>query len=267
MSSLPSLSPRRLLAALALTGLGVLCAVPAAALAQSDGGQHQALSAAAQGALKQKLTQRLPNLPPITTMRTTPIPGLVEVQAGQHVFYVDAKGDHVIEGNLVETRTQRNLTEEVVNDLNRIDFAALPLKDAVVWKNGSGARKLVVFADPNCGYCKQLERSLQQVKDVTVYTFVVPILGDDSRVKADNIWCVKDRTQAWRDWMLSDKAPAKAFGMCTTPSQRNVALAQKYRINGTPALIFEDGTRIPSAAPVETIEQRLARASSTRSAN
>jgi thiol:disulfide interchange protein DsbC len=212
--------------------------------------------------IKQKLTQNLPDFPPIDSAQTTPMPGLIELRSGSNIIYTDAKGDFIFQGSLVETKTQRNLTEERMDEINQVDFASLPLKDAVVWKNGSGKRRMVVFADPNCGYCKQLEKSLQQVKDVTVYTFVVAILGEDSKVKANNIWCLKDRTQAWRDWMLTGAEPAKAFGMCASPIQRNGALAQKLRLTGTPAMVFEDGTRLPSAAPANVIEQRLAKASS-----
>ncbi len=211
--------------------------------------------------LKQKLSQRLAEMPPIESVRTTQVPGLYEVQAGTQLFYSDAKGEYLIEGNLVETRTQRNLTGERMDEINKIDFATLPVKDAVVWKNGNGKRKLVVFADPNCGYCKHLEKDLQQIKDVTVYTFMIGILGEDSKVKLDNIWCVKDRTQAWRDWMLNGAAPAKAFGMCTSPGKRNGELAQKLRINGTPAMFFEDGSRLASAAPADVVEKRLVKAS------
>lgn len=250
-------SPRRVrhtLSAVALAALGALAAVPATA-------QDDTLSAAQQTALRQKLAQRLPSIPAIGEIRPAPVPGLFEVRAGDHVFYADAKGDYLIEGNLIETRTQRNLTEERLDEINKVDFAALPFKDAVVWKNGNGRRKLVVFADPNCGYCKHLEKTLQQVKDITVYTFIIPILGDDSKVKAENIWCVKDRTQAWRDWMLTGQTPPKAFGMCASPMQRNLAMAQKFRVNGTPAMFFEDGSRLAAAAPAEVIEQRLNKAS------
>lgn len=218
------------------------------------------LSPAQLAQLKQKLTQNLPDFPPIDSAQTTPMSGLIELRSGNNIIYTDPKGEFIIQGNLVETKTQRNLTEERMDEINQIDFASLPLRDAVVWKNGNGKRRMVVFADPNCGYCKRLEKDLQQVKDVTVYTFVVAILGDDSKVKANNIWCVKDRTQAYRDWMLSNTEPAKAFGMCATPTQRNNALAQKLRVNGTPSMFFEDGTRLPSAAPVNVIEQRLTKA-------
>jgi thiol:disulfide interchange protein DsbC len=210
--------------------------------------------------VKQAFSQRMPDMPPVTSVRASPIPGLYEVQAGSQLIYTDAKGEYLVDGHVVETRTQRDLTEERLDELNKIDFGALPLKDAVVWKNGSGKRKLVIFADPNCGYCKRLEKDLQQVKDVTVYTFMVGILGEDSKVKLNNIWCVKDRTQAYRDWMITGVEPTRAFGMCANPGARNLALAQKFRVNGTPAMFFEDGTRLASAAPANVVEQRLIRA-------
>lgn len=225
-------------------------------VAQAQSGE---LSAGQLAALKLKLS-RIAELPPVESARTTPIPGLIELKVGNQVVYTDANGDYLIEGQMVEVKSQRNLTEERLDEINKVDFASLPFKDAIVWKNGTGKRRLVVFADPNCGYCKHLEKELQQIKDVTVYTFMIPILGEDSKVKLDNIWCVKDRTQAWRDWMLAGTPPAKSFGMCASPGQRNYALSQKLRVQGTPAMFFEDGSKLASAAPAATIEQRLNRA-------
>lgn len=223
--------------------------------------QSGELPAAQLAAIKQKLAQRVPDLPPVESARTAPMSGLIEIKAGSNVFYTDAAGDYLIEGQLIETRTQRNLTEERLDEINRVDVANLPVKDAIVWKAGTGKRRLVVFADPNCGYCKQLEREIQKLKDVTVHTYLIGILGDDSRVKLDNIWCSRDRTQAWLDWMLQGATPPKAMGLCGSPGQRNLALAQKLRVNGTPAVFFEDGSRLPGAANAATLEQRLAKAS------
>lgn len=219
------------------------------------------LPAAQLASIKQKLAQRFPNLPAVTEAQTTPIEGLVEVRAGEHIFYTDPAADYIIEGHMTETRTGRDLTEARLEEINRIDFKTLPFKDAVVWKNGNGKRKMVIFSDANCGYCKRLERDLQQVKDVTVYTFMVAILGEDSRVKLDNIWCGQDRTQAYRDWMINGVQPPKAFGACASPAQRNGALAQRFNVRGTPAIFFEDGSRIGGAAAAAVIEQRLAKAS------
>jgi thiol:disulfide interchange protein DsbC len=211
--------------------------------------------------LKQALTKRIPDLGAIDGIRTTPLAGLYEIRMGAQVMYTDTKGEYLIDGHLVDTKTMRNLTQERVDDLSKINFATLPLKDAIAWKNGNGKRKLVVFSDPNCGYCKQLEKRFSGIKDMTVYSFVIGILGDESKRMADNIWCVGDRTSAWRDWMVSNQAPARLMGACSTPLQRNMALAQRLGVNGTPAMFFEDGTRLASAAPNEVIEQRLNKAS------
>jgi len=237
---------------LALAGL--IMGLGTVAMAQTE------LSAGQLAVIKLKLSQRVPELPTIESARTTPMAGLIELKAGSSVLYTDANGDYLIEGQLVETKTQRNLTEERMDEINKVDFAGLPFKDAVVWKTGTGKRRLVVFADPNCGYCKHLEKEIQSLKDVTVYTFIIPILGEDSKVKAENIWCVANRTQAWRDWMLTGTPPARSMGMCASPSQRNLALSQKLRVQGTPAMFFEDGSRLASAAAAPAIEQRLNRA-------
>jgi thiol:disulfide interchange protein DsbC len=241
----------------ALVGLA-LSATAATAWAQAE------LPAAQAAVLKQALVKRIPDLGAIDGIRTTPIAGLFEFRMGTQVMYTDAKGDYIIEGHLVDTKTLRNLTQERIDDLSKIDFATLPLKDSIAWKNGNGKRKLVVFTDPQCGYCKQLEKRFSDVKDITVYSFVIGILGDESKRLADNIWCLGDRTNAWRDWMVSNKTPARTMGACSgTPLQRNMALARRLGVNGTPAMFFEDGTRLASAAPTDVIEERLAKASAT----
>jgi thiol:disulfide interchange protein DsbC len=155
-----------------------------------------------------------------------------------------------------------NLTEARQDKLSAVDFAALPVKDAVLLKQGNGSRKMAVFVDPNCGYCKRFERDLAVLKDVTIYAFIMPILGPDSTVKARDIWCSKDSAKVWRSWMLDGATPPKAMGACDTSAlERNIAFGQKYRIQGTPAVFFEDGTRKPGAIPGEMVEKLLAAAS------
>jgi len=210
-----------------------------------------------EAAIRKNLPERLPNFPAIDEVSKTPIPGIYEVRLGSEVIYADESGNHIIQGTLIDTRTRTNITEARVNKLSAIDFAQLPLKDAIVWKNGTGARKMAVFADPNCGYCKRFEADLQKVKNVTVYTFLLPVLGGDSPQKSENIWCAKDQAKAWLGWMLENRLPLKNMGACSTPMERNLAFAQKYRINGTPAIIFADGTRIPGAINAEQLEKQL----------
>ena len=215
------------------------------------------MAMADEAAIRKNLPERLPNFPPIDEVNKTPIPGIYEVRIGGELLYTDESGNHLIQGTLIDTRTRTNLTEARLNKLNAVDFAQLPLKDAIVWKNGTGARKMAVFADPNCGYCKRFEADLQKVKNVTVYTFLLPVLGGDSPQKSENIWCAKDPVKTWLSWMLDNKVPPKNMGACSTPIERNMAFAQKYRINGTPAIIFADGTRVPGAINAEQIEKQL----------
>lgn len=209
--------------------------------------------------IRAKLGQRIADMPKIQDVRQSAMPGLYEVALSSgDVVYTDEHGDYLIHGDLVQTKTMRNLTEERQAKLQHFDFNSLPLQDAIVWKVGNGKRRMVVFADPNCGYCKRLEHELQQVKDVTVYTFMIPILGGDSPQKAQNIWCSGNATQAWRDWMLNGATPPRFMGMkCNTPMNRNLALARKLRVEATPALFFENGSRFPGAAGVDEIEKHL----------
>jgi len=217
---------------------------------------HAAL--AQEAAIRKNIAERLPDFPKIDEVSKTPIAGLYELRIGTDLFYSDEQGNHLIEGQMIDTRTRTNLTEARVSKLTAIAFADLPLKDAMVWKNGTGARKIAVFADPNCGYCKRFETSLQQVKDVTVYTFLYPILGEDSTEKSRSVWCSKDNAKVWLDWMLRGVAPARPAGDCDTSAlQRNLAMGKKHRVNGTPAIVFEDGKRVPGAMSAEQLEKQL----------
>ncbi|MGK2900252.1 MAG: DsbC family protein [Burkholderiaceae bacterium] len=208
--------------------------------------------------IRKNLAERLPDFPKIDEISKTAIPGLYEVRIGTEIVYTDERGDNLVQGNIIDTRTRRDLTQARIDKITAIDFAALPLKDAIVWKQGSGERKLVVFADPNCGYCKKFESEMQQVRDVTVYTFLIPILGGDSPDKARNIWCAKDNSAVWRDWMIHGAAAPRSMGNCDVSAlQRNLAMAKKYRVTGTPALVFEDGKRVPGALPPAEVEKQL----------
>ena len=226
-----------------------------------------ALPAVAQeAAIRKNLSDRLPNLPKIDEVSKTPIAGIWEVRIGSDVLYTDEQGNHLIQGTVFDTQAKVNLTEKRIEKLTAIDFAELPLKDAMVVKQGNGKRKLAVFADPNCGYCKRFERDLLNVKDVTVYTFLYPILGPDSTDKSRDIWCAKDAQKTWRAWMIDGSLPQRVTAACDTKAlDRNTAFGRKYRVNGTPALIFEDGKRIPGAMSTADIEKNLEQAKAGKS--
>jgi thiol:disulfide interchange protein DsbC len=215
---------------------------------------------AQEAVIRKNLAERLPALSKIDEVSKTPMNGLYEIRVNESdIFYTDAEGNFLLQGNLIDTKAKRNLTEERVEKLSAIDFAALPLKDAFTQVRGNGKRKMAVFEDPNCGYCKRFEHDLQKVNDVTIHTFLIPILSPDSAEKAKNIWCAKDKNKAWLDWMVRDQPAAKAS--CDTAAlERNLAFSKKYKITGTPTVFFADGSRVPGAIGAPQIEKMLATA-------
>lgn len=224
----------------------------AAALAVTATAQVPQEAAIRKGLAERGFTQ-------VESVARSPIAGLFEIRMGQDLYYTDAEGQYIVHGEITDLKTRRNLTQERLDKLYSVEFDKLPLKDAVVWKTGTGARRIAVFSDPNCGYCKRFERELAGVKDLTVYTFLVPVLGGDSPDKVDAIWCAKDRTQAYRDWMIDGIDPPRLLGACkTSPIERNLTLGRKHRVQGTPAIFFEDGTRAPGMLTAAQLEKRLA---------
>ena len=215
-----------------------------------------AIAAQPQDQITKTLAERIPQLQQVDEVKPTPMKGLYEVRVGTDVFYSNETGDYLIQGELIDTKAQRNLTEDRINQLTAVDFKNLPLKDAIKIVRGKGERKLAVFEDPNCGYCKRFERDLQNIDNVTVYLFLYPILSRDSAEKSRNIWCAKDSARAWHALMLKDKTPAAAS--CDIDAiQRNLALGRKHKITGTPTLIFADNTRVPGAIPASEVEKYL----------
>jgi len=211
-----------------------------------------------EAAIRKNLAARLPSLGPIDEVTKTPITGVWEVRMGNEIIYSDDLGSFVIEGNIIDLQKQLNLTQDRVAKLTAFDFAKLPLKDAVVWKQGTGARKLVVFADPNCTYCKHFEKELSSVKDITVYTFLIPILGGDSPEKSKAIWCAKDNGKVWRNWMLDGTTPPTVAGACDAGAlDRNLALGLKHGVNGTPMLVFADNKRMPGIMTAAELDKKL----------
>ena len=212
---------------------------------------------AQEATIRKSLSERLPNLPKIDEISKTPMNGLFEVRMGSDIMYSDAEGNFLIQGNLIDVKQRRNLTEERIEKLSAIAFEQLPLKNSFTQVRGNGKRKLVVFADPNCGYCKRFEKDLQKLDNVTIHHMLYPILGEDSKVKSKNIWCAKDKAKSWNDWMINNTTPATAN--CDTAAiDAIVEFGKKHRITGTPTLFFADGTRVPGAVPIAQVEKLLA---------
>ena len=219
-------------------------------------------ASAGEAEIRKNLPARVPQFPAIDEVTKSPIPGIYEVRVnGFQIYYTDEQGNYLLQGNLIDVKARRNLTEERVEKLSEVAFDQLPVKDAIKIVRGNGKRKLAVFEDPNCGYCKHFEKEMKTVDNVTVFLFLYPVLGPDSNVKSRDIWCSKDKAKTWADWMDTGARPTTAASSCdVTALQRNVEFGRKYNITGTPTLIFTDGTRTPGAIPAAQVEKQLAAA-------
>ena len=207
------------------------------------------------------LEKRLKDMYPATRIehvQPSEIPSLFEVTMGKNSAYTDSTGRYFIFGHLYDMKAQRDLTAERMDKQQRIDFPQLPLTDAIKTVHGKGERVLAVFSDPDCPYCKRLDAELDKLNNVTLYTFPYPLEGlhPEAVDKSVAVWCAPDRARAWADLMKIGKTPAKR--KCDNPIERNIQLAQRLGIQGTPTLLSADGRMLPGAAPSERIEQWLA---------
>lgn len=193
----------------------------------------------------------------IDSLKQTPYMGLYEVVVEDEILYTDEKGTYLFFGHMVDPKTRQSLTsqrQQEIRDAKRISFDSLPLDQAIKAVKGNGKRKVAVFTDPNCPYCKRLEKELAKVTDVTIYTLLYPILNG-SEPTARAIWCSSDRLKAWNDFMLQDINPTGKE--CEAPLTRLLQEGKKHNISGTPALIFADGSIVPGLISADKIEEKL----------
>ncbi|MCK0509504.1 DsbC family protein [Aromatoleum anaerobium] len=232
------------------------CALRPALVAAFVGMASLGLAHADEGSVR-KAVEGFVGSPVVESVARMPYGGLYEVvlKSGE-IVYTDEKVSFLIDGRVIDTKTRRDVTQARMTQLSAIDFGTLPLDQAIKQVKGNGKRVIVSFEDPNCGYCKRLGKELAQLKDVTVYTFLYPILSPDSTEKSRHIWCAEDRAKAWSDWILNAKVPASA-SCDSSVVERNVTLGQKLRINGTPTMFLADGRRLGGYLPAAELEQAL----------
>lgn len=214
-------------------------------------------SAMSEKQIRSELQKRLGTSANVRNVTPSVIPGIFEVQINNEILYTDSTAKYLIQGEMIELATGTNLTAKRQEDINRIKWSELPQANSIKIVRGNGSRQIAVFSDPNCGYCKRLERTLQQLDNVTIYNYLIPILSADSALKSRQIWCAVDQIKAWNDWMLSNITPTGKSD-CSNPIDRNMALAKTYGVNGTPTIFFTDGSRFPGAVQLSDIEKKLA---------
>ncbi len=231
-------------------------AAPAAPSAAPPTVEDPAASDPRAQAVRKLFAQRFENTP-VTAVRSTPY-GLFEVQMGSDIVYTDEKVTFVLDGTLIDAQTRTDVTRARLDALASVPFDKLPFELAFKQVRGNGSRKIAIFEDPNCGYCKQLRQSLKSIDNLTIYTFPFPILSPDSTMKVRDVWCAPDRGAVWDAWMLEGKVPPS--GKCEVPVEEMLALGHRLMVRGTPAIFFADGSRVGGAIPKEEIEKRLKQA-------
>lgn len=197
----------------------------------------------------------------ITAVEESPIKGVYEVTLGKNLAYTDITGDYFLFGDVIRMKDQQNMTSPKRDELKKIDFSALPLKDAIVYKKGKGERKLAVFSDPQCPYCKRLEVELMKLDNVTIYVFTNPLvsLHPDARNLSKKIWCSKDKSKAWRDYLISGIEP-NSDGLCKNPVDANIKLSRDLGFDGTPMTLLADGTIVAGAVSAGELDYKLDKA-------
>lgn len=205
--------------------------------------------------IRQSLQSKLPKIGKIDHIVKTPYSGLYEVVIGDQLLYTDAKGEYLFDGSVIDLKNRSNVSEARRQELFAIDFDQLPLDIAVKRVKGDGSRRMAYFTDPNCGYCRKLEKELSKVSNVTLYLFIGPIFSPASEDTVRNIQCAKDPLKAWDDLMLNGTAPAQAS--CATKTDKVMALAKKMGVTGTPNLVFGNGVQVPGYMPADALEKQL----------
>ena len=198
----------------------------------------------------------------VNSVTKSPYLGLYEVYANGQIIYTDEKLTAILAGSLIDGKTMKNVTAERMAKLTAIKFSELPVDLAIKQVRGDGKRLMATFEDPNCGYCKKLAKDIAKLDNVTIYTFLLPILSPDSLQKSNQIWCSADKVKTWNDWMQNGQQPSGKGDCDTGAVQKTVELGQKLAITGTPTIFFADGERIPGAVPLAQIEKKLDQAAS-----
>lgn len=213
---------------------------------------------ASEQVVRKALTERFPGAQ-ISSVKKTPYSGLFEVYLDGQLVYMDAKGQYVFAGDVIDLKTRRNLTQDRLAKLQAVDWKVFPLGNAIKTVKGKGERKLIVFSDVDCPYCRKFEAELEKVDNITVYTFLYPIEGLHPKAvqTSKQIWCAPDRNKAWDSYIRNGSVPGND-GKCANPVDSTVALGNRLGVGGTPTIFFANGVRVPGMVPAAQLERLLA---------
>ncbi|WP_228892461.1 DsbC family protein [Pseudoduganella aquatica] len=183
--------------------------------------------------------------------------GLYEISSEGKIIYADATGRFLFIGSIVDLETKTNVTKKQLTKINTIDFSTLPVRDAIIIKNGNGSRKIALFTDPNCKFCKVTEKELKDLDNVTIYVYMYGVLSESSLEISRDVWCSSDKAGSWQQWMLEDIRPATASAGCVSPNSEVLKLGKRLNIKGTPSTFFADGSRVVGLLTRTAVEKKF----------
>lgn len=194
----------------------------------------------------------------IEAVKKTPYLGLYEMQIDRHVIYTDSAAKYFFIGHIFNPQEKIDYTADVNEKLQNIDFQKLPIEYAITTIHGKGERKIAVFEDPNCGYCKKYQSTLHSLENVTIYTFLFNVIAPNSSLISRDIWCSPNNAAAWDDWMTENRRPRQADTKCVAPNEQALDLGHRLNISATPTTIFPDGTRAVGFLDKKAIQREFA---------
>ena len=215
-------------------------------------GLCSAVSMADVATVSKNVKQQHPQLK-LDNIQATEMKGIYSASMDGQVVYLNEDAQHILAGSMIRLKDQHNLTKDLLIQQNSVDWKKLPLQDAIKSVRGTGKRQIAIFSDPNCPYCKQLEAELKKLDNITIYTFILPLKAQ-SVAPSKQVYCEKNPALAWENLITKAQLPTSQSS-CANPVERNIVLAHRLGVNGTPAIIFSNGFKVMGAYPAAQIEQ------------
>ena len=207
--------------------------------------------------IRNSLSVLLPGLQP-DEIRSTPIANLYEVTFGTRLVYLTSDGRYLIQGKLIDLETRAEITEARLGELKVAALDKIDESQMVIYGPDDAKYQITVFTDIDCGYCRKLHSEMEQynAQGIRIRYLFYPRSGIPSASydKAVSVWCADDRKAAMNRAKAGGEVPAKT---CDNPVAEQYALGQTMRIQGTPALILEDGEILPGYVPADKLRRAL----------
>lgn len=205
--------------------------------------------------IRESLKQHLPQLT-IENIAPSPVKGVYQVTADSAVIYMSNDGRYAFSGDIIDLADgQNNLTESARKKARVASLKTLGEEDMVIFSPKDPKYTIIVFTDVDCGYCRKLQADMEEInaKGIAIRYLAFPRSGPNTPAfdKMVRVWCSKDKNKALLLANQDKSFDGKECGKDTI--MRQFELGIRMGVNGTPTLIFEDGTLVPGYMPPDKL--------------